>query len=92
MCSAHACSCLPGAPVYEEAARAFRLQTAVALFQVQAGWGKQLSYVVAFSRHGVTDVIKRYTKQWDQLKQRRSMVTEEWLSQQCTHLTNHARR
>ena len=59
---------------------------------VQAGWGKQLSYVVAFSRHGVTDVIKRYTKQWEQLKQRRTMVSEDWLSQQCTQLTNNARR
>lgn len=59
---------------------------------VQAGWGKQLSYVVAFSRHGATDVIKRYTKQWDEVKQRRGMVVEDWLTQQCTILTNNARR
>ena len=58
----------------------------------QAGWGKQLNYVVGFSRHGVTDVMKRYTKQWDQLKQRRTQVSEDWLSQQCRSLTAHCRR
>jgi len=58
----------------------------------QAGWGKQLSYVVAFSRHGVADVMKRYTKQWDQLKQQRTLVSEDWLQQQCTTLTANHRR
>ncbi|KAA6423321.1 MAG: Peptide-N(4)-(N-acetyl-beta-glucosaminyl)asparagine amidase [Trebouxia sp. A1-2] len=58
----------------------------------EAGWGKQLSYVVAFSRHGVTDVMKRYTKQWDQLKQRRTLVTEDWLQHQCATLTANHRR
>lgn len=58
----------------------------------EAGWEKQLSYIVAFSRHGVTDVVKRYTKQWDQLKQRRTLVTEDWLHQQCTTLTANHRR
>ena len=58
----------------------------------QAGWEKQLSYIIAFSRHGVTDVVKRYTKQWDQLKQRRTLVTEDWLHQQCTTLTANHRR
>ncbi|DBA95296.1 TPA: hypothetical protein ACH3X3_013188 [Trebouxia sp. C0006] len=58
----------------------------------EAGWDKQLSYVVAFSRHGVTDVMKRYTKHWNQLKQRRTLVTEEWLHHQCTTLTANHRR
>ncbi|KAL0026255.1 hypothetical protein WJX77_006348 [Trebouxia sp. C0004] len=58
----------------------------------EAGWDKQLSYVVAFSRHGVTDVMKRYTKQWDQLKQRRMLVSENWLQQQCATLTANHRR
>ncbi len=58
----------------------------------QAGWGKQLSYVVAFSRHGVTDVMRRYTKQWDELRRHRTLVSEEWLSQQCSSLTANHRR
>ena len=58
----------------------------------QAGWGKQLNYVVGFSRHGVTDVIRRYTKNWEELKQRRNQVSEEWLSQQCRSLTARCRR
>lgn len=36
--------------------------------------------------------MKRYTKQWEQLKQRRNQVSEDWLSQQCSNLTANCRR
>lgn len=45
----------------------------------QAGWGKQLSYVLAVGRHGAADVSRRYTRQWEAVAQRRGLVTEPWL-------------
>lgn len=45
----------------------------------ESGWGKKLNYIIAFSTEEVVDVTKRYTKQWNQILQRRKLVDEEWL-------------
>lgn len=45
----------------------------------EAGWGKKLSYVFAFSIHGVADVIWRYSGERAATLQRRDQVPEPWL-------------
>jgi len=42
--------------------------------QYEAGWGKKLTYIVAIAKDEVVDVIRRYTRQWDQVKARRTLV------------------
>jgi len=46
----------------------------------EAGWGKKLSYVVAISKDEAIDVIHRYTRQWDQVLSRRTLVCREFHS------------
>lgn len=45
----------------------------------EAGWGKKLTYAVAFDKHGVTDVTRRYTRDWQGVLSRRREAGEEWL-------------
>ena len=52
------------------------------------GWNKRLNYVLAFGRHGVTDVTKRYVPCWDETLARRSLVREPWLSSMCELLSS----
>ena len=53
------------------------------------GWNKRLNYVLAFGRHGVTDVTKRYVPcPWDETLARRSLVRESWLSSMCELLSS----
>ena len=63
----------------------------ILLFDLQSGWGKKLSYVVAFSKDGVADVTRRYTQNWDEVLSRRTQVSEIWLASSCLALTHRAR-
>jgi len=45
----------------------------------EAGWGKKLSYVIAFSPDGIQDVTWRYTNHADEVLGRRTMCREGWL-------------
>ena len=56
----------------------------------QTGWGKQLTYVMAFHRMGVVDVSRRYSKQ--DLSSRRTQIPEAQLHEACGQLTERLRR
>ena len=45
------------------------------------GWGKKLTYVVAFSKEEVVDVTCRYTRQWNECVSRRTKCSELWLAE-----------
>ena len=47
----------------------------------EAGWGKKLSYAIAFSPDDVQDVTWRYTSQPSEVLGRRSLCREPWLVQ-----------
>ncbi|KNC47643.1 peptide-N(4)-(N-acetyl-beta-glucosaminyl)asparagine amidase [Thecamonas trahens ATCC 50062] len=52
----------------------------------EAGWGKQLNYIIAVSVTGVADVTRRYTRQWDAVAARRTKVSEAWLANHIAEL------
>eukprot|EP01132_Coremiostelium_polycephalum_P000527 gene527-665_t len=45
----------------------------------ETGWGKKLSYILAFETEGVFDVSQRYTLKMEELLTRRNLVPEDWL-------------
>lgn len=62
-------------------------------FLWQGGWGKKLSYVVAFGRHGVMDVSQRYsTNRSETLERQRRLADPAWVQQACRAATLHLRR
>ncbi|KAI9136585.1 hypothetical protein BKA69DRAFT_1128961 [Paraphysoderma sedebokerense] len=43
------------------------------------GWGKKLTYIFAFSSTDAVDVIKRYVKNFEEVKPRRNLASEIWI-------------
>ena len=58
----------------------------------EQGWGKKLSYVIAFGRDGVVDVSKRYTKDFSELAGRRTHIRESELSAAIATMTARRRQ
>jgi len=53
----------------------------------EQGWGKKLTYTIAASKEEVIDVTRRYTKQWHEVEERRTMCPESWLQSYLASLT-----
>lgn len=51
----------------------------------EAGWGKKLNYILAFSETHVADVTQRYTRNWNEVSARRNLIEESFLSQQLAN-------
>lgn len=54
----------------------------------EVGWGKKLSYIVAFSRDQVVDVTWRYSCKHPEVLSRRTKVQEAWLVHNINSLNN----
>ncbi|CAJ1346871.1 unnamed protein product [Effrenium voratum] len=54
------------------------------------GWGKKLTYCIAFARDHVTDVTRRYTQKFEELLTRRTACTEQDLSRTVAALSEFA--
>ncbi|XP_056375984.1 peptide-N(4)-(N-acetyl-beta-glucosaminyl)asparagine amidase isoform X2 [Hyla sarda] len=52
----------------------------------EVGWGKKLSYIIAFSKDEVVDVTWRYSCKHDEVIARRKDVRESWLRETITGL------
>ena len=53
----------------------------------EAGWGKKLTYVIAFSKEEMQDVTWRYSKNHEETRARRSLVRPKWLVRTILELT-----
>lgn len=53
----------------------------------EAGWGKRLSYIIAFSHEQVLDVTWRYSAKHEEVKKARNLVSEAWLVETLNRMT-----
>ena len=51
------------------------------------GWKKKLTYVIAFGRHGIVDVTRKYVPRWQETLRLRTQVPETWLANVICQLT-----
>lgn len=58
----------------------------------EAGWGKKLNYIVAFSFEQVLDVTWRYSAKHEEVRQARNLVSEEWLLETLNKMTEERQR
>lgn len=58
----------------------------------EQGWQKKLNYLIAFSKDGVFDVTKRYTKNWKEVRFRRTITAEQNVAEIVASLTARLRR
>ncbi|XP_064205332.1 peptide-N(4)-(N-acetyl-beta-glucosaminyl)asparagine amidase [Anguilla rostrata] len=54
----------------------------------EVGWGKKLSYILAFSREQVVDVTWRYSCKHEEVLTRRTQVQEAWLRETISSLNS----
>jgi len=52
----------------------------------EQGWGKKLTYCIAFARDNVRDVTRRYTRKYDEVLTRRTVASEEQLARSISAL------
>jgi|LauGreDrversion4_2_1035121.scaffolds.fasta_scaffold755491_2 peptide-N4-(N-acetyl-beta-glucosaminyl)asparagine amidase len=57
----------------------------------EQGWGRNMTYILAHSIHGVYDVSKRYVKHWDVIEKRRKKGDIERLSRLIEERNNSLR-
>jgi peptide-N4-(N-acetyl-beta-glucosaminyl)asparagine amidase len=57
----------------------------------EAGWGKELTYLIAVGRDGVLDVSRRYTRQYNKLLTTRRALDDVWISGYLQNISNQLR-
>jgi hypothetical protein len=54
----------------------------------ECGWGKKLTYLIAFSKDEIRDVSKRYTRSYPEMLKHRNQCPEQWLFEFIDRLAN----